>query len=240
MGRYLMYSSTRIVLGLVFITVLILAVPGVAEKPFQVSIQTGPFAPTDYMVHGNQSMLYNFPDGYISGTIMGFGTGVDLIISGQYRKGDWGVILDGGVRIHTNREFKINTYSGRRHFENNLTVIPVTVSVIHKIGIGDSRFTPFIGFGTGIYFSTWETKDVYEQFAYSRTWYKGSDISPGAHFLVGLDYNIFQDFDLKAQYRYSYIYSDWELDDQDSENKIEIYDLNMGGTSLRFGIGYNF
>ncbi len=180
------------------------------------------------------------PGGYSTPEVLGFGTGVDIILSCRYTKSGWGVILDGGVRPHTNREFTINTIFGKRHFDNNLTVIPITVSVIHEIGTGNSRFEPFIGFGTGIYFSTWETEDIYDSILIPREWYKGTDVSPGVHFMVGLDYKIFREFILKGEYRYSYIYSDWQLENQDNDDFIRVFDLNLGGTSLRIGVGYNF
>ena len=74
----------------------------------------------------------------------------------------------------------------------------------------------------------------------TREWYKGSDVSFGAHFLAGVDFKMLRDFIFKSQFRYTYIQSEWQLEDQDSDDKIDIYDLNIGGTSLRFGLGYNF
>lgn len=207
---------------------------------FQLSVQSGPFAPSDWMVQGYEKVTYYGATDYREADADGFGAGAEIIICGRYSEKDWAVLLDTGVRLHTNRKYAINTYGGWQRFENKLTVFPVCLSVIHEIGAGDSAFKPYLGLGPGIYFSSWETKRFYEYAPLYREWYKGSDTSFGAHFLVGLDYRLYRNFDLKMQYRYSFILSKWELENQDSGTTVNLYDLNIGGTSLRFGIGFNF
>lgn len=238
-GRVVM----RVTLSTTLLFILISIIPQSvysSRGEFQISVQSGPFAPADWMVQGYEEIDYDYNSGFRDAYATGFGAGADIAICGRYSKSDWGVILDTGVRLHTNRKFTINTSLGSRKFENKLTVVPVTISIIYKIKTGESRFTPYLGLGPGIYFSTWETKDFYISNIFIREWYKGKNTSVGAHFLVGMDYRFYRRFELKMQYRYSFILSKWVLDDQDSQDTLDIFDLNLGGTSLRFGIGYNF
>jgi len=227
--------------GLIFLIVIFISQFAYSDnKPFQVSFQLGPVAAGGWLVQGSQQIEFDASTGFKSANALGFGTGIDLVVAGEYSKSNWGILIDTGVRLHNRRKFKINTSMGKQNFENKLTMVPVTLSYIHKIKTVESRLSSFMGFGTGAYFSWWETKDYLYSDLFMRDWYKGSDISFGAHFLAGLDFKIYRDFLFKSQYRYTYIQSKWEIEDQDSDDRIDIYDLNIGGTSLRFGVGYDF
>jgi len=213
-----------------------------AERSFQISVQAGPIAPGDWMVQGDQWVEYDALTGFGYPVVRGFGNGVDLVLNGEYYFSDWGLMLDAGVRLHTQRKVGVNTLQGRHYFENRLIIVPISFSIIHKIEMKGSRVIPILGFGPDIYFSRWETKDYrYYTYLFYRDWYKGDNLSFGAHFFAGLDFNIYYpSFFVKTQCRYTFVRSNWELDDQDSDNKTKIDDLNIGGTSLRFGIGYSF
>lgn len=118
-------------------------------------------------------------------------------------------MLDTGTRLHTQRKVDVDTFDGKRFFENRLIIFPISFSLIHKIYQRDSRIMAILSFGPDIYFSQWETKDNrYYTYIYYRDRYKEDNLSFGAHFLAGLDFNIYRNFLIKTQCRYTFMRSD--------------------------------
>lgn len=212
------------------------------ENRFRLGFQMGPFVPQDWQVQG-YAYIYYQPDGNpSSGRAVGFGNGFDLLMFADYIAGDWSIRLEWGARIMQNRKLKYYTLPDYgRTYENKMTVVPVTLSLLRFAGNSAGRFSPYFGFGGGIYFTNWEE---FETRTYGsgllRTWYKGSESPIGAHFLAGLGYRIWKGASLSLETRYSYVHSDWVLKEEDSQQISKRADINIGGISIRLGVSYEF
>ncbi len=69
---------------------------------------------------------------------------------------------------------------------------------------------------------------------------KASSTPIGINFMVGFEYVLIGNVFLNGELGYEYAESDWELEISDSDRSLELRDLNIGGTSLRLGLGYEF
>lgn len=211
------------------------------EREFSVGFQIGPFIPHNWQIQG-WTTIWRRQDGSISsGRLEGFGNGMDIILYGQYRFRHWELRFDAGGRLLIRRKLDMVDETSQTRYENRLIVYPFTLSFIRRTDILNTFFSPYFGIGGGIYFADWEEKYSYSsEYSYNRTWLKGSSAPFGVHFLTGIDYDLWRNLYLQFEYRYSYVDSDWELKDQDTDEREKIRDLDIGGTSLKLGLGYGF
>jgi opacity protein-like surface antigen len=211
------------------------------EKPYRIGFQMGPFIPHDWQVQGGTFVSFD-PDGSVSnGAVEGFGNGLDLVAYGEYRFGSWWLRADGGGRLLIRGKFDLVRSTYEQHYENRLIIYPFTLSLIHRGAPGTSFFRPYFGVGGGIYFADWEEKySSSSQYSYVRAWYEGSATPLGLHALAGVDYRVWKNLYLNFEYRYSYVEIDWELKDQDTDERRKLDDVGIGGTSLKLGLGYGF
>ncbi len=211
------------------------------ENLYRFGLQIGPFIPHHWQIQGWTSISRNQDGSITSGHLEGFGNGIDIILYGQYRFGHWELRFDAGGRLLLRRKLDIVSGISETRYENRLIVYPFTLSFIRRTNILNTFFSPYFGIGGGIYFADWEEKYSYSYGnSYSRTWLKGSSAPFGVHFLTGIDYDLWRNLYLQFEYRYSYVESDWELKDQDTDEREKIRDLDIGGTSLKLGLGYSF
>lgn len=211
------------------------------ENLYRFGLQIGPFIPHNWQIQGWTYIYRNQGGSISSGHLEGFGNGIDIILYGQYRFSHWELRFDGGGRLLIRRKLDMVDETSQTRYENRLIVYPFTLSFIRRTDILNTFFSPYFGVGGGIYFADWEEKYSYSYGStYNRTWLKGSSTPVGVHFLTGIDYDLWRNLYLQFEYRYSYVDSDWELKDQDTDEREMIRDLDIGGTSLKLGLGYSF
>ena len=233
-----MNKATLTAVGVLLFSLFFASTGISGESRFRVGFQLGPFIPADWQVQGQSTTDHGifFP----SADFSGFGNGIDLILSLEYDLSSWGIRAESGVQLFEARKLRYGTIGLQREFENRLLITPVVFSLIRQFNLDDQRLTPFFGIGGGVYFAEMETKRSYITVPYDRRWFKESSVLPGFHFLAGFDYRIFKEFFAGFEYRYNYAVGDFHLENVDNDYTTNIYDLNLGGTSLRFGIGYKF
>lgn len=211
------------------------------ENLYRFGLQIGPFIPNNWQIQGWTSAWHGQDGSISSGRIEGFGNGIDLILYGQYRLGHWELRFDAGGRLLIRRKLDVITEYSETRYENRLIIYPFTLSFIRRTDILNAFFSPYFGVGGGIYFADWEEKYSWStQNSYSRTWLKGSSAPFGVHFLTGIDYDLWRNLYLQFEYRYSYAELNWELKNQDTDEREKIKNLDIGGTSLKLGLGYSF
>lgn len=235
-----MTDKAKLVVLSMILAALLTASSHSGESPFRIGLRTGVFIPQDWRVQG-QAQINHLPDGSTEDWgIFGFGNGFDLSLYAEYNLGTFGLRLDSGFRLHNGRRFSTEDISGRVDYESRLEVIPVELSMIYRMEVSDERISPYFGFGPGLYISRSEDKTLYNYSTFGRVWEKGSKTVFGACVIAGLDYILPGGLFFGIECRYSYAPSDWKFENQDSDSFIESKDLNIGGTSLKAGLGYRF
>lgn len=210
------------------------------EKKFDIGLRSGVFVPTDFIIQGYQ--LVNYVDGSPTNiSISGFGNGTILNIYFKYFIWEHtGFMLDGGANLlyKNSLELALAPNGETLMYENHLTVFPVSLCLIHRVLIPETKFSPFLGAGAGVYFSEWEQKYFPENG--TRTWTHGSEIPFGFKFFTGFDFSIYHDLILNVQLDYDYAATDWNISNVDTEAETEYRNLNTGGISFKFGLGFKF
>jgi len=240
-----MAKRTVFTIGIGFFLVIILA-PGVfaQEKPFTAGIRIGAFIPQNWQIQGYGAVYYN-SDGSPTGVnFSGFGNGIDFSLHCSYYFSNWGLMLETGGRTLLKRKIDIDIApDGRNQFyENRLIIFPITLSLIHKISVPDSKVTPVLGTGFGVYISEWEQKHYYENVGGTlvQEYLKGSSIPIGIHCLIGCYYPLYDNLLFDCECRYSYAESDWKIKDDERNTETKFIGLNTGGVSLRLGLSFRF
>lgn len=225
-------------IGFLLVTVFI---PGVLaqEQPFTVGMRIGPFIPQDWQIQGYTAIYYNSEGSPTGATVLGFGNGVDLGFYGSYYSPyNWGLMLEASGRLLLKKKLDMAFTTGKDYYENRLIIFPITLSLTHKISVSNSKITPYLGIGTGVYISEWEQKHYPE--GAERTWLKGSSNIIGVHFLTGFNCPLYYDILFDCELRYSYAETDLKIKDVDKNTETELKNLNIGGVSLKLGLGFRF
>lgn len=212
------------------------------EKQFAAGVWVGSFIPQNWQIQGQQSVYYDATGEATSANVWGFGSGNDLILYGIYYFSDWGLRLEFGARLLQKRKLDIDFPTRSEEYENRLNIIPVSLTLLYRIKISNTKINPYLGIGPSIYFASWEQKFTRQVVGlpFERTWLKDSSSPIGVHLLAGLEYPIFKSLFLGCEIKYSYVEGSWELEDQDTDEVTEIKNLNIGGTSIRLGLNYKF
>ena len=217
---------------------LFVTVAYAGDKKFQVGIQLGPFIPQDYMVQGSSQITYS-GSALQYAVVNGFGYGNDLNLSVVYYFSDWGINLKSGARLLKNKlEVALPPNGDKDYFENTLTIIPVTLSLIDRLKLSDSKFVPYIGMGAGVLIAHWEEKHYPEN--QTRLWLKGSANPVDFHFLAGFTFPIYYDLLFNGEIEYSYAPADWKIKNVDTTDEVEMKNLNIGGVALKLGLAFRF
>jgi len=207
-------------------------------KAFRVGIQAGAFIPQYWQIQGWEQISYS-NGSPTSVTVSGFGDGGELNLFGTYYFSDWGATVRTGVRL-PRRELSMSAGPGgwRESYENRLTVIPLTFSLTRRASVNNSKFSSYFGIGIGLYISRWEQKHSRE--GAERTWLKGSSTPIGGNLTAGFDYPLYSHLLINCEAEYSYVKTDWEIQNVDTNERIELKNSNIGGISLRLGLAFEF
>ncbi len=124
--------------------------------------------------------------------------------------------------------------------EDEFKVITLDFNAIYHIRIRNKNIEPYVGVGAGINQASWkrERSDI------DGTNWKTKSISypVGANFIAGFQMPISSKFYFSGELKHSHIYKSW-LTKNDVWNGTAYQDRNkngLGGTSIKFGFGYNF
>lgn len=227
-------------IGIYFLLIIVFSQGVFAkEKPFTVGMSVGPFIPQDWQIQGFTAVYFDSAGSPTGAVVSGFGNGVDLSLYGSYYfTNNWGLMLEASARLLQKRKLDMSFTTGKDYFENRLNIVPITLSLIHKISDVNSKISPYLGLGLGVYISDWEQKHYPE--GEERTWLKGSSTNLGVHFLTGFNCPLYHDILFDCELRYSYVEGDWKIKEVDRNTETEFRNLNIGGVSLNIGLGYRF
>jgi len=231
-------------LGIFILTIHASNISNSRSSTFTAGIKSGIFIPQSSMIQGYSKIVYNSDGSPIDIIAEGFGNSGDIRIYFTYNISILTIMFEGGViPLLTNKlDLALAPYGDRESYENRLIIIPITFSLIHKIGLKDQKYLPKIGFGFGLYPSEWETKHSYydDNREYHGSLAKGSSNPIGIHFLVGFEYPLYYSIIFDFEFRYSFVQSDWKIENQDTKTVDKYHNLNIGGTTLMIGLGFNF
>ncbi len=150
--------------------------------------------------------------------------------------------MESGPRLLRSNKLDVTYALGNESYKNRLNIFPITLSSIYKISIPNSKTIPYLGVGIGVYISKWEEKHVQSIVSpfliTTSTWLKGSLNPIGVHFLSGFNSLIYYDIFLNCELRYSFIEGNWKIKDVGDNVETEFRGLNIGGVSLKIGLGY--
>ncbi len=209
-----------------------------SDGHMRIGIRIGHFAPQDWLIQGPAETpgSRQYWRGY--GGTLGFGDGIDFGFQAGYYFPRWGLRLGLGARSNT-KEAKLQDLWGTWDYKGKLKVYSIELILIHKLAGDNSSFSPYIGIGPGLYIADWEQEITG---MWSPEW-GGSlrdETATSISFLAGFDYPLIGNIFLNCELVYEYAESDWELEISDSDRSLELRDLNIGGSSLRLGLGYEF
>ncbi len=220
----------------IWLLILLLMVMSSAEAKENravLGIQYGPFVPSDWKIQGKGDYVY-------STSPFGAGNASDIAVYLAYAMPYWQIRFESGARLHST---KIKAAAPSLNSRNaKLNVYPATASAIFRTSGDYSKQSIYLGAGAGFYFASWR-EEIYSGYQGSVTnherW-EGSSNPFGIHALVGFDLPFKGTWFIEGEVRYSYISSDWKLEDKVNHYTMDFKNLNIGGTTLRFGAGYKF
>lgn len=211
-----------------------------SDGHMRIGIRIGHFTPQDWLIQGPAETPGQPHSWQRYGGSMGFGDGFDFGFQAGYYFPRWGLRLGLGARSLT-KEAKVQQefFWEIWDYKGKLKVYSIELILIHKLAGNNSSFSPYIGIGPGLYIADWEQEITG---MWSPEW-GGSlrdETAISISFLAGFDYPLIGSIFLNCELGYEYAESDWELEISDSDRSVELRDLNIGGTSLRLGLGYEF
>lgn len=208
------------------------------EKNWKIGLQSGIFIPQDWSVRGMQQISYT-QGSPTSIFVTGFGQGGDITLSGTYYYSDWGIMLKAGVRLLKN-DLDMSLAPDGQHdmYENHLTLFPVTINLVRRMRLSESKVTPYFGFGLGAYYTEWEQKHFPE--GGTRVWTKGNSVPIGINICGGLDYAFYHDIIVNFEVGYSYTPTNLKIKNVDTNDQIEMRKLNLGGVTFKLGLAFRF
>jgi hypothetical protein len=213
-----------------------------SEGHMRIGIRISHFTPQDWLIQGPAETPGQPYSWQWYGGNMGFGGGIDFGLQAAYSFPKWGLRLGLGARSLA-KEAKV--WEGMMmetwDYDGRLQVYSIEMILIHRLADQNSSFAPYIGVGPGLYFADWEQKMTRERDPDLGAYvWKASSTPIGINFMVGFEYVLIGNVFLNGELGYEYAESDWEFEISDSGRSLEMRDLNIGGTSLRLGLGYEF
>lgn len=212
-----------------------------SDGHMRIGIRIGHFAPQDWLIQGPAETPGQPYSWQWYGGNMGFGGDIDFGLQAAYCFPRWGLRLGLGARSLA-KEAKVRGMIWETwDYDGRLQVYSIEMILIHRLADQNSSFAPYIGVGPGLYFADWEQKMTRERDPNLGAYVQKASATPmGINFMVGLEYVLIGNVFLNGELGYEYAESDWELEISDSDRSFELRDLNIGGTSLRLGLGYEF
>lgn len=211
-----------------------------SERHMRVGIRIGHFIPQDWLIQGPAETPGSpyYWRGY-RGTL-GFGDGIDFGFQAGYYFPRWGLRLGLGARSNK-KEAKLEEefFWGIWDYKSKLKVYSVELILIHKLADDNSSFSPYIGIGPGLYIADWK-QEITDMWGPEWEESLQNETATSISFLAGFDYPLIWSIFLNGELVYEYAEADWEFKISGRDMKTELRDLNIGGTSLRLGLGYEF
>ena len=229
----------RVILGACFLMVpALIHTANAQKKNWKISLQSGIFIPQDWSVRGMQQISYS-GGSPTSIFVTGFGQGNDITLSATYYYSDWGIMLKAGVRLMNNDLDMALAPDGLHDmYENHLTLFPITLNLVRRMSFPEGKVTPYFAFGFGAYYTEWEQKHFPE--GGTRTWTKGSSVPVGINICSGLDYAFYHDLIVNFEVDYSYILASLKIKNVDTNDEVEMKNLNLGGVTFKLGLAFRF
>lgn len=206
---------------------------------FQAGIQTGTFVPVESQIQGFNEVDYS-NGSPVNAAAGGFGNGSGLSAYGTYFFSSWGVKLTTGIRtfdnsLTTSLAPNGNTYSD----DNKLTVVLVRLTLLDRLTLPNSDFTPYCGMGVGFLNAMWEQEE-FPQPGIARTWLRGSTNMPDWHFVTGFTFPMYHDIIFNGEMEYCFEPANWKIRNVDTGDVTKLNNLNIGGASMKVGLAYQF
>jgi opacity protein-like surface antigen len=232
--------SRFIIPVLLLLSVSALSVPA-SDGHMKIGIRIGHFTPQDWLIQGPAETPGQPYSWQWYGGNMGFGGGIDFGLQAAYCFPRWELRFGLGARSLA-KEAKLRGMIWETwDYDGRLQVYSIEMILMHRLADQNSSFVPYVGAGPGLYFADWEQKMTREMAPDLEPSVRKASSTPiGINFLVGLEYVLIGNIILNCEMGYEYAESDWELEISDSDRNSELRDLNIGGTSLRLGLGYEF
>ncbi len=210
------------------------------DNKLDIGLRTGVFVPSNWMIQGYQTVEYvdGSPEDI---SMMGFGNGGILNFYTKYYITDHiGIMLEAGADLLQKNKLELALAPNGEHdmYENSLIIFPVNLSFIHRLTFAETKFSPFTGVGLGVYIAQWEQKHFPENG--NRTWVQGKENPIGIKFFTGFDIPIYHDLIFNFQFDYYYAATDWTITNTDTNEETVYNKLNIGGVSLKLGLGFRF
>jgi len=214
---------------------LITSSPSMAENRLALGLTYGRFVPADWRVQG----FGNFAFG---SSAFGAGSASEWSTNLIYCQADWQIRFESGYRLHS-LDSGLPQGPGSSAYKAELRVLPLSASFVMRTMSDYGKPAFFGGAGLEMAFISWDQQRIY----YSNfgppdedRW-ESSGKPFGIHILGGFDYPLHKMLYLESELRYSYLARDWKLEAKTSgDEDVELKDINVGGTAMRFGLGYKF
>ncbi len=235
---------------LIYCLTIVIILPSFANsKPgnYTFGLQGGLFSPKNWAIQGMSGYL-----DYWSG----FGRSYELDGYLGYNISDFELRLEAAQKWANSKSDYSHFNSFVRDGKDRLQVTSIDLSLICHFNTSNNKIIPYLGFGTGINFASWQHNLSYanpnygdindpsyphaEDFINQKV--KGNSQPLGVHIRAGCEVPVNQRLYFSGEIKYSYISSSWSF--KDDNGKIDDYGkpirVSLGGTSMRFGIGYRF
>ncbi len=212
-----------------------------SAKNVKVGLQIGHFSPQDWIVQKR----FDDGDALSYGDIpyfrySGFGSGFELGLRVRYDLGLWGLRLDLARKSMSDNAVVYDFFSSY-NWAGEMIIYSVKSFLIHELYRENEKISSYLGIGTGANFADLKVTLSDRAFPdWPPTIYKGTSNPLLLSFVAGFDYSLAWNMTLNCEFEYEYAESDWRLESSVSVYESEIRNLNIGGTSIRLGIGYGF
>jgi opacity protein-like surface antigen len=212
-----------------------------SAKNIKVGVQIGHFSPQDWIVQER----FDDGDGIYHGDFpyygySGFGNGIDFQVNIQYDLGLWGLRLDFGRKSMSDRavlEGGVSSFD----WAGEMEIFSAKSFIINRLYGRHGDISPYLGVGAGICFGDFEVTLTDRNHPDLPGWDSRSSSDPMVlGFLAGFDYALIANVILQCEFEYDCAESDWKLELSSIGGGSEVRNLNIGGTTIRAGIGYGF
>jgi opacity protein-like surface antigen len=219
---------------------------GLAPTPacantMRIGLQIGHFSPQDWVIQERFDDGSRIPHGgYPYYRYGGFGGGIELGFGARYDFDLWGLRLDLARKAMCDDAI-VHDFFSSFDWTGKMTVYSVKFFFIQRFSGGTKGISPYLGVGTGVHFAEFEV-NITNRFylGLPPTIYEGSSNPLVLSFVAGFDYSLVWKLTLDCEFEYDFAESDWKLDSSVPGLESEIRNLNIGGTTIRVGIGYGF
>ncbi len=234
--------------SLLICAAIIASMPSLAisgPSRFVIGLQGGMFMPQNDQADNQLSIFGNWN---------GLGSTDDISGYLGYYFSDIEMRLESGYRRD---KFQAEIWNNTRSL-NTFKIIPFELSAIYHSKYFIGKIEPYIGIGAGIYWVKWNTGIIkslqndphgdFLQVIDPVAAQSYEDKAIGAHLIAGAEWNLVSKIFLSGDIKFTRVSANWQIkytvqpapwggDLYTVRDRIKI---TIGGTSMRFGIGYRF